>query len=283
MKDKPSGSKNLIYLTKIKLKMIRLIALFIIINLSFAFSQDKKKADEKPRVDKFLPKGNEAFKKKKYAEAEKNYRLSNGQAPNVAKSAYNLGNSAYRQQAPSESKNYFSKALQNAKTKEEKHYAFHNMGNVMMNEKNYQGAVDAYKNALKNNPKDEETRYNYALAKKLLKDNPPPPDDKNQDNKDQNQDKKDQKDKQDQGDNKDNKDKGDDKDKKDNKDKGDNEDKGDKGDNKDDQKPQPQGGGADKQRAEQLLKAVENEEKRTQDKVNAEKAKGTPIRTKKDW
>jgi outer membrane protein assembly factor BamD (BamD/ComL family) len=49
--------------------MIRLIALFIIINLSFAFSQDKKKADEKPRVDKFLPKGNEAFKKKKYAEA----------------------------------------------------------------------------------------------------------------------------------------------------------------------------------------------------------------------
>ena len=246
--------------------MIRLIALFIIFVTSFAFSQEKKKEDEKPKTDKFLPKGNEAFKKKKYQEAEKNYRLSNGQAPNVAKSAYNLGNSAYRQQAPNESKNYYSKALQNAKTKEEKHYAYHNLGNCMMNEKNYQGAVESYKNALKNNPKDEETRYNYALAKKMLKDNPPPPDDKNQD-------KQDQKDKQDQGDNKD---------KKDNQDKGDKEDKGDKGD-KDEQKPQPQGSGADKQRAEQLLKAVENEEKRTQDKVNAEKAKGTPIKTKKDW
>ncbi|KAF5410701.1 MAG: hypothetical protein C5S43_04410 [Candidatus Methanocomedens sp.] len=39
-----------------------------------------------------------------------------------------------------------------------------------MNEKKYQEAVEAYKNALRSNPKDEETRYNLALAKEMLED-----------------------------------------------------------------------------------------------------------------
>jgi hypothetical protein len=46
-----------------------------------------------------------------------------------------------------------------------------------MNEKDYTQAVD-YKNALRNDPSDEETRYNYALAKKMLKENPPKDDKK---------------------------------------------------------------------------------------------------------
>lgn len=265
--------------------MLRIITLLLMFFLTLIFGQDNKKEETKPMPDKFMSKGNEAFKKKNYSEAEKKFRLSQGVNPNVAKSTYNLGNSAYRQQAPSESKNYYTKALQNAKTKEEKHFAYHNLGNCMMREKNYQGAVEAYKNALKNNPRDEETRYNYALAKKFLKDNPPPPpqdQNQNQDqNQDQNKDNQDNQDNKDKGDNKDdNKDKGDNKDKQD-KDKGDNQDKGDDGD-KDQDQPKPQAG-SDRDRAEKLLQAVENEEKRTQDKVNAQKAKGTPIRTKKDW
>jgi cytochrome c-type biogenesis protein CcmH/NrfG len=51
-----------------------------------------------------------------------------------------------------------------------------------MNEKDYTQAVEAYKNALRNDPSDEETRYNYALAKKMLKENPPK-DDKKKDDK----------------------------------------------------------------------------------------------------
>ena len=72
----------------------------------------------------------------------------------------------YRQNQPSEAKYKFATAVEVAKTKEEKHKAFHNLGNTFMLEKNYQGAVDAYKNALRNNPLDDETRYNYALTKK---------------------------------------------------------------------------------------------------------------------
>jgi predicted negative regulator of RcsB-dependent stress response len=56
-----------------------------------------------------------------------------------------------------------AKLLNTIKTS--KHKAFHNLGNVFMKKKNYTEAVEAYKNALRR-PSDEETRYNYALAKK---------------------------------------------------------------------------------------------------------------------
>ena len=143
-----------------------------------------------------------------------------------------------------------------------------------MKEKNYSAAVEAYKNALRNNPKDEETRYNFALAKKMLKNNPPKKDDK-KDKKDKKKDKKkdDKKDKKD--------DKKDDK-KKDNKKDGDQKNKNDQKNNQDGQ-PKPKPGGIQKERVQNLLDAVNNEEKKIQDKVNAKKVKGKPIQTEKDW
>jgi hypothetical protein len=143
-----------------------------------------------------------------------------------------------------------------------------------MKEKNYSAAVEAYKNALRNNPKDEETRYNFALAKKMLKNNPPKKDDK-KDKKDKKKDKKkdDKKDKKD--------DKKDDK-KKDDKKDGDQKNKNDQKNNQDGQ-PKPKPGGIQKERVQNLLDAVNNEEKKIQDKVNAKKVKGKPIQTEKDW
>ena len=113
----------------------------------------------------------------------------------------------------------------------------------------------------------------------MLKDNPPPKDDKNKDkNKDKKDDKKDgEKDKKDQ-DKKDDKKEGD-KDKKDNK--GDKDKKEDKPGEQGQPKPMP--GGISKQRLENLLDAVNNEEKKIQDKVNAQKVKGKPVQTEKDW
>lgn len=232
--------------------------------------------------DKFLPKGNEEFADKKYADAEADYRVSQSKTPKYAVSSYNLGNSIYRQKKSAEAKYPYLKAIESAKTRPQKHKAFHNLGNVYMNEKNYQGAVEAYKNALRNNPDDDETRYNFALAKKMLKDNPPPKDDKKDDKKDKKDDKKDpDKDKKD-GDQKDkNQDPKDDKDKKDPKD-----DKG-QGQPKDDQskgQPKPQPGDIPKERLENLLDAVNNEEKKVQDKVKGKKVKATrPKQTEKDW
>ncbi|KGD67070.1 tetratricopeptide repeat protein [Flavobacterium aquatile] len=219
--------------------------------------------------DKYLPKGNEEFASKNYVDAEANYRISQAKFAKKSKSSYNLGTSIYKQNQPEEAKYQFARAIQDAKTKSEKHSAFHNFGNTLMKEKNYEGAVQAYKDALRNNPSDEQTRYNYALAKKMLKDHPPKNDDKK--DKDKNKDKKDEKDKEKDKDKKDdNKDK--------NKDKKDGDDKKDKQD-----KPQPKPSGANKQRIDNLLDAVSNEEKKVQEKVNAQKVQGKPQKPEKDW
>lgn len=228
------------------------------------------------KKDKNLPKGNEAFAEKQYAEAEADYRISQFGNPRRATASYNLGNAIYRQNQPSEAKYSYLEAIENAKGKRQKHKAFHNLGNVMMTEKNYQAAVEAYKNALRNNPNDEETRYNYALAKQKLKENPPKKDDKDKDkNKDQN---KEQKPKDNKDDKKDQQDKNQDK-KDDPKNPEKKEGKGDE--DKQPQKPQPSG--TSKQRMENLLDALNNEEKKIQDKVKGKEVKGRPTRNEKDW
>jgi tetratricopeptide (TPR) repeat protein len=233
--------------------------------------------------DRELPKGNIKFADKKYAEAEAQYRISKSKNPQKATSAYNLGNSIYRQDQVSEARTPYLKAIATAKTRPQKHYAYHNLGNVYMKAKNYTAAVEAYKNALRNNPSDEETRYNYALAKKFLKDNPPPKD-KNKDKKDDKKDDKKNQDKKDQ-DKKDDKKDGD-KDKMEDKP----QDQPGKNDQdkkdeqpKDNDQPKPNPGGISKQRLENLLEAVNNEEKKVQEKVNAKKVKAPPMKTEKDW
>jgi len=248
------------------------LLLYSLLLISFlAKAQNKEK-------DSDLPKGNEAFAEKQFTDAEAQYRISESKNPKKAIASYNLGNAIYRQNQAGEAKYHYAKALKNAKTREEKHQAFHNIGNTLMKEKEYSGAVEAYKNALRNNPADEETRYNYALAKLYLKNNPPKKnDDKNKDkNKDKKDDKKqNDKDKdKDKNQNKDQKDK--DKDGKNDKDQKDNKDQG-------QGKPQPQPGGVSKQRLENLLDAVNNEEKKVQDKMNKQKIQANPKKAEKDW
>lgn len=248
--------------------MKRIIVHIVLLVSVSIFAQQKK--------DFALPDGNEQFAKKQFADAEANYRVSKSNHSKNAIASYNLGNAIYKQNQASEAKFAYAKAIEVAKNKEHKYVAFHNLGNVFMKEKAYDKAVEAYKNALRNNPKDEESRYNYALAKKMLKENPPK---KNDNKKDKNKDKNNDKDK-----NKDKKDNP----KSDNKDKQPN-----KGDTKSDnqgkpkedpnQKPQPKPGNVPKDRLQNLLDAVNNEEKKIQDKVNARKVKGKPVENEKDW
>ena len=215
--------------------------------------------------DKVLPKANAEFADKKFTAAEADYRVSQSNNPKKAISTYNLGNAIYRQNQIEEARFSYSRAIKNATIRPEKHQAFHNLGNTYMKEKNYSAAVEAYKNALRNNPEDEQTRYNFALAKKMLKDNPPKKDDKKDKKKDDKKDKKDDK-----GDKDKDKKEGDGKDKKD-------QNKGQNG------KPKPEKAGISKQRVQNLLDAVNNEEKKIQDRVNAKKVQGKPVQTDKDW
>ncbi|WP_230493121.1 tetratricopeptide repeat protein [Myroides odoratimimus] len=262
-----------------------------------------------------LSTGNEVFENKHYTHAESSYRIANSKdSKSVAD--YNLGNSLYKQQLTKEAEAAYLRAIQKATTKEAKHQAYHNLGNAYMKSKNYQAAEQAYKKALLNNPKDDETRYNYAVAKKMNKENPQDNQDNkdNQDqNKDQNKDNQDQnkdqnKDNKDQDQNKDNKDKGDkgDQDKKDQdqNDKGDQDDKNKDGQNdkdkddkgKDDQKDQPKQNTPktpNQDQMDRILDAMNKNEKDVQQRLinrgpkGGKPEKGQPAgqneQRKKDW
>ena len=256
--------------------MRKIVYIVTLLNCLVLFSQEK---------DKNLYNGNQSFTEKKYVDSEADYRVTESKkSPKKAVAGYNLGNSIYRQNQQGEAQIKYIQALEVAKTKEEKHRIYHNLGNTFMLEKKYDLAADAYKNALRNNPKDEETRYNYALAKRKNKDNPPPKDNKKdnkggggQDNKPQPKDKDGKNDK---GNDK----KDSDKDNQNNKDKqGDKQQgKGD-GEKKEDKNENPKPSGADKQRIDNILDAVNNAEKKVQDKVNAKKVKARPVSNEKDW
>ena len=151
--------------------------------------------------------GNKEADLEKYSEAEIKYRKALSISPEETKALYNLGNTHFNDKNFDEASQRFFQTQKFSKDKSEKHMAFHNMGNVFMKKKDYAKAVESYKNALRNNPKDDETRYNYALAKELLEKENQKNENKD-DNKDDNEDKqnKDDKDKSDKNKNDDKKD-----------------------------------------------------------------------------
>jgi tetratricopeptide (TPR) repeat protein len=267
----------------------------LIFNISFGQSNQKENKQIIRKTDKILREAEKELSENDFASAEASYRQAVSKNPESVTARYNMANMYYGKEKPAQAATRYDQAGKIAGTKEEKHRIFHNIGNSLMDQKNYEGAVEAYKNALRNNPSDEETRYNLALAKKMLEKEKEDDggggdddkkdqnkDDKNKDKKDdqgkKDQDKKDGEDKEDKGgDSKDDSkqepekpdDKGDPKDKK--------EEKGDQ------EKEQQQPGQLSDQQIKNLLEAMNNEEKKVQEKINAQKAKGTKTRTGKDW
>lgn len=248
-------------------------------------------------ITNLIYEGNQKVEEKEYLLAETNYRKALSDAPERNEALHNLGNVHYENDQFDEASQRFFQAQKFALTKAERHLAFHNMGNVFMKKKDYAQAVEAYKNALRNNPQDDETRYNYALAKELLEKEKQQQQEEQDDQKKQDQ--KDQQEKQDQEkDNQGEKDQEQESDQKDKGDEGEEEKQdGDPEEKEGDQSPQP--GNSDQQenktppppregqlspqQVQSLLEAMNNQEKNVQEKVNAQKVNAVPVRGKKDW
>ena len=122
------------------------------------------------QAENLIYEGNEAFDALNATEAEKNYRraLATGAKKDIAQ--YNMGTTLQQDNYIDEALRAYNDVAKTTKERPKKHRTFHNIGNALMQAKDYSGAVEAYKNALRNNPQDDETRYNYALAKKMLED-----------------------------------------------------------------------------------------------------------------
>ena len=251
----------------------------------FTYSQEKEKAQQLAlkKANDYVHEANELINEDKFVSAEMEYRKAISEHPTTVAGVYNLGNSYYRKGNFEEALYREQQAAKNATSKEEKYKAFHNIGNILMQNKQCQEAVEAYKNALRNNPSDDETRYNLALAKVCAEQQKDQnKDDQNKDEDKENQDQKDQDNKENQQDQQDNKDQDDQNKNQDEQDKDQNG-KPNEDQQKEQKQQQPRPQQLSPQQIKNLLEAMNNQEQKVQEKMNAQKEKGIPIKTDKDW
>lgn len=281
------------------------LMLCLLLLAGYTYGQEEKQGQEKALADSrnMTWEANKDLEADQFVNAEAKYRKAISKSNENIAAPYNLGNAYYNNESYTEAFGRFKQAGETAAEKSSKHKAYHNMGNVYMKNKEYEKAVEAYKEALRNDPADEETRYNLALAKEMLKkQQQDQKNNKDEDNKEQDQkDKEKNQDQQNEGDKEDeNKEQNKDqqKDQGEEGDQGDNEKEENKqgeGDEKQEQQnqPQPQEDGAPQQpprpnqlspqQIQNLLEAMQNEERKVQEKLDAKKIKGAPTKSKKDW
>ena len=151
----------------------------------------------------YIREGNKQFRLGQYDKAEVSYRKAVEKNPKNPQAAYNLGNALMAQKKDSAAVQQFEQSARMEANPLRKSAAYHNMGVICQTHKMYDDAIEAYKNSLRLNPNDDETRYNLVLCKHLKKkqddkqkqnqqnkDDQKNKDDKKDDQKDQKQDKK---------------------------------------------------------------------------------------------
>jgi len=223
--------------------------------------------------NRLIQKGNDQYNNKKFTEAERDYRESIEKKPESFTGNYNLGNALYKQKKYEDASKQYMQAAGFDSSYGNQSKSYFNLGNSLVKSEKYKEGAEAYKMALRENPTDENARYNlsYALSKM-----------RHQEQKDK--DKKDDK----------NKDKKDDKnkDKKENKDQQKKDDQKKQDQQKQDQKKQdqqkqeankkPSKPKISKEDAERILEALKNDEKNLQ-KKKAKKYETTSGSPEKDW
>lgn len=132
----------------------------------------------------FIRSGNKLYRMQEYSKAEAEYRKSVAVNPDNPQALYNLGCALMMQQKDSAAVEEYQKAARVEKSPMRKAKIFHNIGVICQNRKMFGEAISAYKESLRNNPNDNETRYNLALCKRQQKkQNNKPQQNKNKDDK----------------------------------------------------------------------------------------------------
>jgi tetratricopeptide (TPR) repeat protein len=242
--------------TRISYLFVAVIALCL--SCAYTYAQERS----------LVRKGNELYMQKKYPEAAKAYQEALQKQPTFTPGAFNLGNALVQQKQFEAARKVMSNAVKTSRDPMVQSGAHYNSGNTYMSEQQWQQAVDAYKQSLRKNPQDVDAKYNLSYALEKLKQQQQQggggggDKDKNKDNKDgKDQDQKDQQ--------------------KDGKNKQEQQNQGDQDEQHQKQRPQPQQSKISEQQADNLLKALQQDERKVQDKM--QQGKATPIRLEKDW
>jgi Ca-activated chloride channel family protein len=222
----------------IKKETAALMAMLVLPSLLFAQNSNT-----------LIQNGNYAYNKKEYDVAVDNYKKVADEEPANETAQYNLGNALYKKGDVEEALKAYDAAIKFSKSKSDQSGSWYNKGVSLQNNKKLPESIDAYKNALRLNPTDEDARFN--LQKALLQQQKQQQQ-KDQQDKDKKKPKDDkQKDQQPQDKNK-------------------------------DQQPKPQPSKMTKKEAEEKLKALLQQEKNLQNKLRKVDA-ASPDKPEKDW
>ena len=235
------------------------LALCLCLTESLLWAQKKTYRD-------YLRSGNRLYRDSMYTKAEVDYRKAIEANSRFPQAHFNLGNALLRQQKPKEAMQAYEQAVKVETNKGRLASIYHNMGVILQSQKQFGPAIECYKNALRRNPADNESRYNLVLCQHQLKNNP------QQDQQNDNKENKDGKDKNKEEDKNSSK-----KDKQENKDK--------KEDQQKQQQKQSQQNeeNMSKENAEQLLNAAMQDEKDTQERIRKAMAKPRQRKLEKQW
>jgi tetratricopeptide (TPR) repeat protein len=154
-----------------------------LLGVNSAFAQTDKK---------LIREGNKSYDNKKYSDAEVAYKKSLSKNQKSYEGNFNLGDAYYKQGKYDEAAKQFDQLKSQKTDKKTEAAALHNLGNTLLQNKKYQESIDAYKEALKLNPADEDTRYNLAYAQAMLKQQQQQQQQQQQNQDKKNQEKKDQ-------------------------------------------------------------------------------------------
>lgn len=196
--------------------------------------------------------GNKEYKKENYTEAEVAYRRGLEKNKESFEAYFNLGNTLFKQGKYPEAIEAYKMAERCTKDKQKQASIEHNIGNAYYAQQQFGEAVEAYKHSLKNNPKDNDTRYNLVKAMQMLQTQQQEQSNNNQEQEQQKDNQQEQQEQQKQQ----------------------------------EQQEQPQQQSEqqqmDKETAEQILQALEQDEQETQEKAQRQQSQGSK-RVEKDW
>lgn len=246
-----------------KLYLYLFIAMSLLLSKEVYAQQDRR----------LIREGNKEFEKEKYDDSEILYRKAQEDTKLPFVTSFNIGDALYKQEKYEEAASQFQKLTEQESGKLARAGSFHNLGNSYLQASKLEESIEAYKNALRKNPSDLETKYNLAFAQDKLKEQQQ----EQQQNKDQNQDQDQDQDKQDKNQDQENQDN-----KKDQQDQEQQNEPQDQDQNQNqDQKPSPDQ--ISKEDAERILQALEDDEKEVQKKVKKAKATKAKVKTVINW
>ncbi len=229
------------------MKLQKLLIIYLLFISTISFAQNERK---------YIRDGNEEYKKENYGNAEVAYKKAITENNESNEAIFNLGDALYQQKKYKDAENQYKILLNREKDKEKLARIYHNLGNAQLQQNQIEPSIEAFKQALKLNPKNDITKYNLAYAQSLQK---------QQQNQQNQQDKDQQEKKDDQNQNQNNQ-----------------KQQQQKEDNQQGQKQMQKKDQISKEDAQRLLEAIQNDEQNTQEKLK-DKQQIQKINVDKDW